>query len=45
MRLRRLRPPAPLGRLTDAVTYGTPDMWQLYYFMATPSPFFISQST
>jgi len=27
------------GRRTDAITYSTPDIWQRYYFMATPSPF------
>ena len=39
----RLRPP-PFGRRTDAVTHVTPHMWQLYYIMATPSPFLSLQA-
>jgi len=30
-----------LGRRTDAVTHGTPDMWQRYCMMATPSPAYL----
>jgi len=32
-----LAAPPPLGRRTDAVTHGTPDMWQQYCIMSTPS--------
>ena len=42
-RLSQLRPP-PLGRRTDAVTHGTPDIWQRYCIMATPSPFLSLQT-
>jgi len=31
--------PPHFERRTDAVTHDTPDMWQGYYIMATPSPF------
>jgi len=38
-------PPPPLpGRRTDAVSHGTPDMWQRYCIMATPSPFLSLQT-
>jgi len=36
--------PAPFGRRTDAVTHGTPDMWQRYYYGDTIA-IFISSST
>jgi len=29
-------PPRPLGRKTNAVTTGTPNMWQRYVIMAKP---------
>ena len=34
--------PLPFGRRTDA--HGTPDMWQRYCIMATPSPFLSLQA-
>ena len=37
-------PPHPFGRLTDAVTHGTPEMWQRYYVTPTPSPFLSLQA-
>jgi len=36
--------PSPFGRRTDAVTHGTPDMWQRYCIMAIPSPFLSLQA-
>jgi len=35
------RLPLPLGRRTDAATYGTPDTWKRYCIMATLSPVYV----